>query len=674
LAFSNPTPLKSYIELDPPEGIVVDPEQFDMLPFESKLVEVKICVGSRHESFAPLCVRSAGDEVLRIPVRKIWLPRALPEVEAVRLGVGSQRRLFAVNSSDESVQVTMMRPGGPVVTVPRRNCRSLRGPLPDALSSGGICVRSSFSAPLEFRFVDVTRESAVWFPRTVAQGESRLIDLGVIRGFSRVRLPVCWLGPGRESIRECSDITNNSALDLRVLKHDATAERPAEIEFTLRPSALASGIVHGAWRFRFEEQSPMRILLARAFLEPDPDAEDVAPLTIVVGGGESGRLQPCNCSAEMSGGIARAASVVEDLGRHNDVLFLHAGDAVGIDTLTQSAKLRFVLKSLARMNCAAMCPGEQELSLPPQELLDESSSSGVSLVCANLHYGDNERTFVRPFIPVRVGKIKGIVVGLVDAAILGSPKVVENGYDIKHPVMALERVLDGLKIPADFVIVLGHLRAATIRGLASRVEEAGLICAAHSGPCAPRLGLTSVLCAPPGGHGLSILRASVSVGGLQERRRYWEQLRHQVQPDAGITHFYREYNEACRDLELEPLASPREFIGSESCKECHLAAWKKWKGQPHSHALATLVKKGSEFDPDCLPCHTVAFNRGSGYRSAQRTPELADVGCEACHGPGAAHVRTQSKLPSPVACISCHEPSRSPGFQRSEAWKNIEHR
>ena len=62
---------------------------------------------------------------------------------------------------------------------------------------------------------------------------------------------------------------------------------------------------------------------------------------------------------------------------------------------------------------------------------------------------------------------------------------------------------------------------------------------------------------------------------------------------------------------------------------------------PHAHAYKTLVdakKPGNrQYDPECIVCHTVGFGHETGFRTAEKTPKLKDLGCEACHGPSTPH-------------------------------------
>jgi hypothetical protein len=73
----------------------------------------------------------------------------------------------------------------------------------------------------------------------------------------------------------------------------------------------------------------------------------------------------------------------------------------------------------------------------------------------------------------------------------------------------------------------------------------------------------------------------------------------------------------------------------------------------------------------------VGLNTEGGFRSPAETPHLKDVGCESCHGGGAAHAQapTAQKMPraSAAACSQCHVPEHSPNFDYARFWAKIRH-
>ena len=115
---------------------------------------------------------------------------------------------------------------------------------------------------------------------------------------------------------------------------------------------------------------------------------------------------------------------------------------------------------------------------------------------------------------------------------------------------------------------------------------------------------------------------------------------------------------------------------------CHKSAHQVWNSSPHARAFQTLVKKKSEFDPECLSCHTVGYGLHSGFVDAQRTPRLEGVQCESCHGRGKDHVRIMQaalrqpstlKPVTPASCVRCHDQENSENFQYASFWPKIAH-
>ena len=125
-----------------------------------------------------------------------------------------------------------------------------------------------------------------------------------------------------------------------------------------------------------------------------------------------------------------------------------------------------------------------------------------------------------------------------------------------------------------------------------------------------------------------------------------------------------------------------KYVGSESCvsETCHptnhMYEYAIWKRQsPHSQAYATLEKVGSQYDPECIVCHVIGYDYDSGFVSAEKTPQLENVGCEYCHGPGSEHNKNpfENKMKTITdkisLCLTCHKPEHSGDFAGHEEEK-----
>ena len=105
----------------------------------------------------------------------------------------------------------------------------------------------------------------------------------------------------------------------------------------------------------------------------------------------------------------------------------------------------------------------------------------------------------------------------------------------------------------------------------------------------------------------------------------------------------------------------------------------------HAHAIDTLKRTRDHFNPACLECHVTGFaDQVGGFVNILRTPELADVQCEACHGPSLKHSKNpQDFHPSPAEhmrkrvkkefCLRCHTPENSPVSTYETYWPKIQH-
>ena len=157
-------------------------------------------------------------------------------------------------------------------------------------------------------------------------------------------------------------------------------------------------------------------------------------------------------------------------------------------------------------------------------------------------------------------------------------------------------------------------------------------------------------------------------------------------------------------------AAPAEkytYVGSKSCKKCHLKLYKSWEKTKSAKAFDTLKpgeaaegktkygldpKKDYTKDESCLKCHVTGFGCKTGYtipdpadkKAVKRAKTLEGSGCESCHGPGSEYAKVfkeiqKSKRMYKVeelyavglrkmeasACTNCHN-DKSPTYDESK--------
>jgi len=130
---------------------------------------------------------------------------------------------------------------------------------------------------------------------------------------------------------------------------------------------------------------------------------------------------------------------------------------------------------------------------------------------------------------------------------------------------------------------------------------------------------------------------------------------------------------------VRPMLERRFFSGDQACRVCHPAQHADWAFTRHACAWESLVRLGRETDPKCVRCHVVAYGMG-GFFSLAKTPHLASVQCESCHGQNGCIAFAQNLPPrvvppagvpaasvpkAPVkaeACLFCHDATHSPRF------------
>lgn len=136
-----------------------------------------------------------------------------------------------------------------------------------------------------------------------------------------------------------------------------------------------------------------------------------------------------------------------------------------------------------------------------------------------------------------------------------------------------------------------------------------------------------------------------------------------------------------RELFEDPLSEAGDFLGYTDsddkltvCGNCHIGTQGEWVETAHADAWDGLQDSGHS-QTFCEGCHTVGelgnVSTGTVGHAATGEVRYQDVQCEACHGPGLAHVTNPNDATVPLApmdvgldltlgCAECHQGAHHP--------------
>lgn len=142
-------------------------------------------------------------------------------------------------------------------------------------------------------------------------------------------------------------------------------------------------------------------------------------------------------------------------------------------------------------------------------------------------------------------------------------------------------------------------------------------------------------------------------------------------PECDAGHFAKSDADDDGDVDLDdhrvfgrnftgPLVSAATYVGHSYCIECHEENHASWSETIHATAFDTLIEDGAGDNELCFPCHSVGYGEPSGFVDLATTPELADIQCENCHGPGSNHVIDPEDVHLNIdmnaeLCGACHQ-------------------
>ena len=400
--------------------------------------------------------------------------------------------------------------------------------------------------------------------------------------------------------------------------------------------------------------------------------------TIVYSANLNGELEPCGCAEESNlGGIRRQASKILEWRKTTPNLFLISSGGLLVSELpSDRIKSEFILKGFAALKYDAVGVQWRDLGYGPKMLQTEAvpwvssnATEGEFAKVQHARHGNVELAFFSWLDPRETPKT-----GIPPSA---DHKTLSDAVTQAKRAGALTALLTTLPLnEARALIPLTDLDLLILRAPDETFGKP------------QRIGTTVVL--QPGTRGMRLGRLDLVIDAKNHIRDFkHEALKLPADvPDATmLDDWYTQYTAKLKEDYLRRVEVRKalntgtpDYVGADACKTCHVAEHDKWSSSKHSHAWEALEGVNKIFDPNCIGCHSVGFEKPGGYIDPAITSHLTNVQCENCHGAARAHVDSGGVKPvankdwaPPQMCAQCHVGSHSPSFKFENYWPKIQH-
>jgi 2',3'-cyclic-nucleotide 2'-phosphodiesterase (5'-nucleotidase family) len=393
--------------------------------------------------------------------------------------------------------------------------------------------------------------------------------------------------------------------------------------------------------------------------------------------------------------------------RNSPIVWLDAGDWNDIPTAEGALKTKALLAGMDDIGYAAANVSERELAGGYEAFLALTSDAKFPLVSANLVFQRQKKPILPPYTivtyepkdyPILKKPLRIAIAGVTrfNPTFLKSAPPKDNVI-VVNPVDELKKYVPEMRKKADQVIVLAAMSKDDAHLIAREVPGIDIILGGWGGLTSAveeKEGTTSIFYTGSQGKWLSELRVYQGEGvtSLKSQLHYLnsaypDEPTMKAKVDQALVAINTAGMRAAAQSAALPAGgaaaaaaaspdAPKTYLGSDACKTCHAVEHSIWTESKHAHAMQTLVEQHSDFNPECVGCHVVAYKKPGGFVDMNATPTLADVQCESCHGPGARHLANPGApygKAGKQSCAPCHTHDRSPSFEFSVYWPKIRH-
>lgn len=280
----------------------------------------------------------------------------------------------------------------------------------------------------------------------------------------------------------------------------------------------------------------------------------------------------------------------------------------------------------------------------------------------------------------------------------------KDAYTFGDPTAALKQYLPEVRSKCDIVVLLDYeSRDAAAHRIASLGPDAGITVIVAGEFLSTDDRVTESAGAKIVTGGFEGKQVGHLLFELRDHKISWAEnhlmeVLQSIPPLPRVTRYIDQYKEATKSLAVEtPVTAARiTYAGKEACASCHAREYKQWETTKHAQAMHTLIAKNSQFNPECLKCHTTGYKIDNGFVDYRSTPNYADVQCEVCHGgaydhvvekrkaqimasmgkampPGQPVVKKLNRTFSERFCSQCHDPENDNRFNYSRDINLVNH-
>lgn len=385
-------------------------------------------------------------------------------------------------------------------------------------------------------------------------------------------------------------------------------------------------------------------------------------ITVFLTGNELGALKPCGCSGGQLGGLDRRATILSGVSASKRII-VDAGNFIQDEGPQDLIKFDILMEAFSRLGYDAVNLTEKDVQTAANRGLLDGAGLTFDLITAQAQDDANVPSSFTKQLPL-MGRTFPVTVASFDAAMTPLEQVKDLFPD--RPAGERANILILNQCDQTVIDSISQMGIVDCLVCPSDADEPILRSAPNKGSLVFSVGrygkyVTKLQIKPAeGGQKVTFSFAAVPVT-------------EDLTPQQSIVELYQAYKEFVKEaglLEKNPryvLPNGLKYVGSEACKLCHNHTYnyEKWSTKKHAHAYATLADDGYQYDPECILCHVVGYEYESGYVSEEKTPQMKNVGCENCHGPGSKHISSLGleKTTQPMSdCTDCHTPEHSPGY------------